>query len=273
MQILGTINDPGTPGKTGDDRFGYDEAAGVAWVLDGATDVTDLRPFPRAESGAAWFAQALSDWLLAHPPGDEDLNTYWAEALKAMRTLANKDSKIPLDTLPLSSSPIASGIWVHIKDQAATFCWLGDCVGLVRHEDGRLEEFGKPDQADSESEDARQLLKLTEEEMWGKLAEDRALQNSPGRWIFGLNPEAADHLNTATIPVEQGCELLLMTDGLYRLINPYHIVDEAGLIEMISDNGLQQAVSELRKFEADAKKIDRVKTRDDACAIYISNIS
>ncbi len=55
LEAVSTVNDPGMPGKTGDDRVGFDAAAGTVWVLDGATDVTDLRPFPACESGAAWI--------------------------------------------------------------------------------------------------------------------------------------------------------------------------------------------------------------------------
>jgi hypothetical protein len=37
IEVLGTVNDPGTPGKSGDDRYGFEAAAGRAWVIDGAT--------------------------------------------------------------------------------------------------------------------------------------------------------------------------------------------------------------------------------------------
>ena len=71
LDIISTVNDPGVPGKTGDDRTGFDAAAGTAWVLDGATDVTDLRPFPACESGAAWIAEVLSDRLMQGPEAGE----------------------------------------------------------------------------------------------------------------------------------------------------------------------------------------------------------
>ena len=37
IEVLGTVNDPGTPGKSGDDRYGFEAAAGRACVIDGAT--------------------------------------------------------------------------------------------------------------------------------------------------------------------------------------------------------------------------------------------
>ena len=49
--VLETLNWPGgglngsEKKVTGDDRFGFDEAAGKAWVLDGATDLGPYRLF------------------------------------------------------------------------------------------------------------------------------------------------------------------------------------------------------------------------------------
>ena len=85
LDIISTVNDPGVPGKTGDDRTGFDAAAGTAWVLDGATDVTDLRPFPACESGAAWIAEVLSDRLMQGPQSGETPEAYFAAVLADVR--------------------------------------------------------------------------------------------------------------------------------------------------------------------------------------------
>ena len=51
ISVKESINWPGagltadTPKVTGDDRFGFDESAGTAWVLDGATDLGPFRLF------------------------------------------------------------------------------------------------------------------------------------------------------------------------------------------------------------------------------------
>ena len=65
ISVLETINWPGADltGKrklTGDDRFGFDETIGTAWVMDGATDLGPFRIFETDESDAAWIAQALT---------------------------------------------------------------------------------------------------------------------------------------------------------------------------------------------------------------------
>ena len=115
LDVVSTVNDPGVPGKTGDDRAGFDAAAGTAWVLDGATDVTDLRPFPACESGAAWIAEALSDRLMQAPQSGETPEAYFASVLADVRQRAEAETRIPLDKLPGEALPIASGIWMWLE--------------------------------------------------------------------------------------------------------------------------------------------------------------
>ncbi len=44
FSVIEQVNLPGGTG-TGDDRVGFDEARQTAWVIDGATDVSDARLF------------------------------------------------------------------------------------------------------------------------------------------------------------------------------------------------------------------------------------
>ena len=131
FEIVDAVNSPGSAGKTGDDRYGYDDGAGTAWVLDGATDATPLQPFPGAESGAAWFADTLSSHLLGHSPtADETAEAYFQRILTRVRTRAEAESDIALASLPAAAWPIASGIWLRRLGHAAELCWLGDCMAL-----------------------------------------------------------------------------------------------------------------------------------------------
>ena len=165
LTILDTVNDPGTPGKTGDDRVGFDASAGTAWVLDGATDVTNLRPFNRAESGAAWVAQALSDRLIIAPHEGETVEAYFEDVLTDVRQRATKETRLPLDSLPGEALPIASGIWMHLEDDTATFAWLGDCMGF--HQRGSVVTvIGSPDKADDETDVARSCWQARLKRRW-----------------------------------------------------------------------------------------------------------
>ena len=67
--------------------------------------------------------------------------------------------------------------------------------------------------------------------------------------------------------------MLLCTDGLYRLVDMYGLLDDDGLIRAALDHGLAPLVRRLRGFEADAAddaRFGRFKTSDDAAAILVA---
>ncbi len=268
VSVLETVNDPGTPGRTGDDRFGFDEAAGTAWALDGATDVTDLKPFPEAESGAAWIAAALSTRLMAPPSPGDTPETHFAKVLTDVRARAEKETRIPLDDLPGEARPIASGMWMHVVDGQAVFAWLGDCMALLRRGAG-VTVIGSPGKADDETVTARRLLAVSPEERLAHLQNDRRRSNG-NRTCFGLDPRAAANLKTLEMAVEAGDMICLMSDGLYRLISPYGTHTPERFMALVEGKGLCGAVDALRAFEsAPARDMNRIKARDDACGVLL----
>ena len=271
FEVLGTVNDPGMPGKTGDDRFGFDAAAGRAWVLDGATDVSPLKPFPHHESGASWFAETLSGWLLDHPPEGVPDADFWRTALGAMRAAAERESDLPLGSLPLEASPIASGMTAFLTTEQLSFQWLGDCVALVDPGAGTPQIVGALDKQDDETVYSQRVLALSEAERWADLQRQRAEQNTDGRWIFGLNPDAARHVETLRLGAAIDMEIILMSDGLFRLIEPYRSHSVAEVFALARRDGLLGLIRALRAQEGDGKETAalRIKPRDDACGVWL----
>ncbi|MEL6257494.1 MAG: protein phosphatase 2C domain-containing protein [Pseudomonadota bacterium] len=273
FEVIETINNPGAPGKTGDDRYGFDASAGAAWVLDGATDVTDLRPFPKAESGAAWIAQTLSELLAASPWPEDEPKDYVSRILKQALARAEKESALPLGSLPGEAWPIAAGMWMRRgEDNRTDFAWLGDCVALIRPTGQRADIIGSLEKAEAETDVAKQLMALSEAERWDALRLARRDAYDAKAAIFGLRPEAADALNTSvrTLPVES--DIVLMTDGLFRLITPYRTHDADSLMALIEQSGVSGAVAALRAMEGDDgdnAALGRIKRSDDACAVWL----
>jgi hypothetical protein len=268
LDVIGTVNDPGVPGKTGDDRAGFDAAAGTAWVLDGGTDVTDLRPFPACESGAAWIAEALSDRLVQGPEAGATPEAYFASVLADVRKRAEAETRIPLDKLPGEALPIAAGIWMWLQGAEAVFVYMGDCVALVRSAAG-VRLIGHAEKAEDETAAARRLMALTPEERMGWLRQSRRLSNEVGR-AFGLGPAVAGNLHVERTVLEPGDEVCLMSDGLYRLISPYATHTLEKLMANLSAKGLLALIRALRDFETMPDgDIPRIKRRDDASAVYL----
>ena len=273
LDCLETVNDPGQPGRTGDDRFGYDLGAGTAWVLDGASDVSDLRPFPQAESGAAWIAEALSARLLTAPAPDQGAGAYFTAVLEDVRAAAARESAIALDALPGEAAPIAAGIWMQLTGPGrARLCWLGDCMAIISGRPGEAELIGTPEKAEDETQAARTLLAMSPEDRLEALRAARRAQNTPGRAIFGLDPDAAQHLERREVRLDTGADILLMSDGFFRLVSPYREMTPTGLIDTVREHGLIGALQRLRALEgadADNARLGRIKTRDDACALWL----
>lgn len=268
IEILDTINSPGSPGKTGDDRSGFDSAAGTAWVLDGATDATALKPFPRAESGAAWVAEAVSEALLDAAPAGHQATDYLARVLATVRARAETESEIALERLPPEAWPIASGIWMRRIGELAEYVWAGDCMALDM---ASGEIIGTLEKAEEESAHNREILKRSEAERWEEVRRQRALAFQAAVPVFGLRPQLAAHFHVQRRPALAGDEMLLFSDGFFRLVEPYGLVDGPGLAELVRREGIGGAISRLRTHEAasDPMTLARIKPADDSCAIWL----
>jgi hypothetical protein len=257
----------------GDDRFGFDEAAGLAWVIDGATDVDPLRLFPHAESDAAWYAETLSGLLAVAPPADEPVRDYFARVLGEMRRRADAEARVAVADAPRSAWPTAAGLWARARDGRLEAASLGDAMMILRQPDGAVSVLGDAGKPAEEQARARRAMALAPAERADWLRATRALHNrEDGYWVFGLEAGAAARLRLDAAACPAGATGLLMTDGFYRLVSPYQRHDPAGLVAAAMERGLGVLLGELRGLETSAAAdaaIGRIKTSDDATAVLI----
>ena len=268
IEVIDTVNDPGTPGKTGDDRLGFDAAAGRAWVIDGATDATDIKPFPGAESGAAWLAETVSARLMSGPGAGEGAKPYFGRVLTDIAGEAARRSKLPLDSLPAEAMPVASAMWMRREADDCEFVWAGDCFAIAGTGDDQAVLIGTQEKADAETREAARMLALSHEERWDILRKQRRWANNPERGLISLNPAAAGHLGTQRVALARGAAVLLMTDGFFRFIEPYGLETPTSLLARVLKEGLGAAMSALRRHEETPHSV-RLKARDDAAAVLV----
>ncbi|MEL6569885.1 MAG: protein phosphatase 2C domain-containing protein [Pseudomonadota bacterium] len=268
IEVIECVNSPGKLGRTGDDRYGFDAQMGTAWVLDGATDATGLMPFPGAESGAAWIAETLSDALLATPPNDTPTPAYFRTILETVRERAEGESEVSLEKLPPEALPIASGIWMRRLGYEIEFAWLGDCMAL---DFSTGDVIGPVADVETETHENREVLKLTEAEIWEQVRLARAARHASGKPIFSLQPADGERVNLARRPARSGAQFALMSDGFYRLIEPYGLYSGRELAREIAGRGLAGLITQLRDHEASSEHADlaRIKRSDDACALWL----
>lgn len=268
LDVLDWINDPGTPGRSGDDRFGHDASAGRAWVIDGATDATDLKPFP-GESGAAWLAETFSSRLMqSAPQSSEDVRAYFSRVLTDVAAEAARASKVPLVSLPGEALPVASSMWLRRLGEACDFVWSGDCFAIAEEGPGRARLIGTEEKADNETREAARMLAMSPEERWALLQAQRRSANDPARGLVTLNPDAARHMSTLRLSLPEGAHVLLMTDGFYRFVEPYRLETPQGLLDRVIRDGLLPTLRALRAHEAKPHS-QRLKARDDAAAVLV----
>lgn len=280
MKLIDSICAPGSAlagglkTGAGDDRFAFDEAAGWAAVIDGATDVGPVRLFPKAESDAAHYAELFAAALVVHPPGAvETPQSYFSRITVAVRDAAARDARVSLADAPASALPTAAAVWIRARDGQVEGASLGDAVAIVRNPDGAIAVFGDAGKSADEQVRARKVMAMTPADRKQWLADARATHNrAGGYWIFGVQPEAAAHVRYQSIPAVPGARILLMTDGFYRLVSPYAVYDDAGLMAAVAARGVGLLFNELRKLEGDPgddARIGRFKTSDDATALLV----
>jgi Protein phosphatase 2C len=280
MKLLDSISFPGSKlgggmkTGTGDDRYAFDEAAGWACVIDGATDVGPVRIFSAAESDAARYAEIFAETIVRHPADAREIPQAWfARLLPRLRAAVEREMKMPLKDAPLSSYPTAAAIWVRARKGRLEAATLGDSIAIVKSPDGAVTVFGEPGKAADEQDRAKTVMAMTPADQRKWLQDVREIHNTPrGYWVFGVQPEAADHIVHQSCDAAAGTKALVMTDGFYRLVSPYGRYTDEGLIDAVLDRGLGALMRELREMEAspaDDAKIGRFKTSDDATALLV----
>jgi Protein phosphatase 2C len=160
---------------------------------------------------------------------------------------------------------------------------LGDCLGAIRHRDGRctvawdrrLDRFDGPVAAQMASDVADgRSLEAAREAAGPQLLANRNEANTEGAyWLFADDPTAAGHLSLISTPLEEVEEVLLCTDGFTRLIDPFGIAGDAEeLIRRAASDGLAALGSELRAAETAPEsftRFPRLDVSDDATAILL----
>lgn len=280
MKLIDSISFPGSKlgggmkTGTGDDRYAFDEAAGWACVIDGATDVGPVRIFKTAESDAARFAEIFAAEIVKGPADPREIPQAWfARLLPRLRAAVEREVKIPLKDAPLASYPTAAATWVRARKGRLEGATLGDSIAIIKTPDGAVSVFGETSKPAEEQGRAKTVMAMTPEDRIKWLRDVRAIHNTPrGYWVFGVQPEAAAHIVYQDVAAPAGTKVLVMTDGFYRLVSPYMRYTDEQLIDAAMSRGLGELMRELRGMESspeDDAKIGRFKTSDDATALLL----
>jgi len=249
-------------------------------VLDGGTSVA-ARDYADASLGdVAWFVRSFAreaEHLL-------DAHDGVAAAVDAAvgRTRAAYLERVKGQAVPDHAWPIAALTWTRIRhhgahDEIELFC-LGDCKTLLRDPDGTVHDLD-PWVNPQEGVLQAALAALRAEgvtdpaerhaRMLPMLRARREQQNAAAApSTLCLRPAGRFKARRATVRAAPGSSLLGMTDGFYRLADPYGLYADGSLAQACLERGLAAMLAELRAAEAAGRSGGMpLKAADDASAV------
>ncbi|GAB3419231.1 hypothetical protein NX774_20455 [Massilia agilis] len=277
---IDTVSSPGH-GDHNEDLIAVFEQEG--WtdivIIDGGSSVAD-RDYVDAQQGdVVWFvrefARALAHTASAGRRQEDSVRL----ALDQVRRVF--DEKTHAVAVPMYAWPIAAMTWVriwHERGHTALQAWcVGDCKTLLRLPGGAvldLDPYVNAQEGIVRDEIAKLASQgITDpatrrERLLPMLRARREFQNSTAAPIsLCLAPGGPFDAREFNLEVEAGSVLLMMTDGFYRLVDPYGLYTDEQLAAACATRGAAALVGELRAFELGGATGMSVKNADDASAV------
>ncbi|AKU21550.1 protein phosphatase 2C domain-containing protein [Massilia sp. NR 4-1] len=250
-------------------------------VIDGATSLAECDYIDTEEGDVAWFARQFAAELhkILSPNATQDALVKQAiDATRAAWLARTEKAEIPRYAHPIAALSW-SRIFHHAESDELHLYSLGDCKTLRRSADGEVRDLDpwiNPQEGVLQREIGAMLAKGVSDPAERRtlltplLRRRREEQNAaPEPSILCLHPQGPFAARKSVLRIEPGTTLLSMTDGFYRLSDPYELYSPAQLVEACTTRGLDAMLSELRAAEAAsaAKGGLMVKAADDAAAV------
>lgn len=269
ITILGQITDPGKPDRANEDGAG---AAGpFAWIIDGATGLTDT-PLLNAPSDAAWLTAVLSEAFRTHADVAADAAALLREgAALAERRFRAERNRAPEERYEI---PTAAVLIARADEDGLEIVDLGDCSIYVA-DAGSITRYGGTERGRAlEKDNADKLMAGGQGRTADVLAHLRAIRNranTPGGYpIIAPDRNSAAPARRNRHRAREG-EALFLTDGFEAAIDDYALYDPSTLMDA-ARRDLSVPLAALRDVEAtdpDMTRFPRFKPSDDATALLV----
>jgi len=258
---------------------GYALLEDQLWVIDGASGLTD-RTFTSGPTDAAWLTSTTLTLLSDLPP--RDLRTTLGQLVADISTKLEELGVTP-ECAP-HELPSASLAAIRVTGMGLEVLTLGDCRLILRGAHDHHIHVTRSTELDSLDRAAVQQLmavkRSTGLDLYASrahildlLRHNRDLMNRPGGYHAFSTDLNTNSINSEVIKVDEGAVGLLVSDGLYRLVDTFHRYEPSELIEAAERTGLKGLLAELRAIETsdpDAQQYPRLKMSDDATGVLFS---
>jgi hypothetical protein len=256
-------------------------------VLDGATSLVEAGGEEEGSGGGAdvvWFVRHFAAEFERALDGGAPRGALLG--LAAQATGRAWEERAHGRVLEAWAWPVASLCWLRVTAGAAGnaghaghLTSLGDCKAVLRQPDGRtrdLDPFDNAQEASLYGEVAvlRDAGVLDPAERFARLLPSlrarRTAQNlNPAPVVLGVRPQGPYATRELAFDLPPGATLLAMTDGFWRLVDPYGLMTPERLADACAREGLHAVLARLRDFERGAGGAVSlaVKRADDASAV------
>jgi uncharacterized protein YoaH (UPF0181 family) len=263
-----------------EDAFGHTGEA--AWVIDGATGLTD-KEYTDYESDGLWYVEYVSELLEKNISNEETLQSILRDIVTSAEQryteVINNDDQILEEEKP--SAAISLLRW---DADTVEYFILGDCSAVIERNSDIMVTLGEgPRKLDKKVvEKMRQLMSEgmsyaeAKDESSDMLRDHRRMKNKEeGYWTLGFDENAMSHALTGTIPTEEFIRGYLFTDGFEPIVETYDVFrDWRAAVNYLGENGMKRAIKILRAIEEadpECKKYPRLKPSDDIAIVEIKN--
>ncbi|WP_421992794.1 protein phosphatase 2C domain-containing protein [Qipengyuania sp.] len=266
-----------------EDRFGY--AAGAAWVLDGATDIS--RAQLEGRTAAWWLVEAYQAELQNRCPFgvSEIARTFLASLSSGVRD--RLEARFPAAPAPvrkaLEQASAALSLVRKTTDGWSVLC-LADCPVLYRNPaNGRVQAIVDPGfvRFEQRSLDALQDARARApdadydrllEMIRPVLEQNRQVMNlEEGYAVGGIRPPHQALVSERDLPAGVTA-FAIMSDGFSRWYDLFRLGTAEDLFVRIEKSDLGEVLTELRQAERRdplGKLFPRFKQHDDATCLYV----
>jgi hypothetical protein len=278
FRLLDRVWDPDAP--TNADWAGITPS--LVTLLDGAAPLVEERVSAHAND-AVWLVRRFDE--LSRKRLDAPARDIVALVEAARSELAREyDELCRVAGFVPADAPFACLAFAHDAGERLELFNLGDCTTLVRGRQGRLQKLG----ASAVRELDRQAIERLQNELAAGV-EPHAARLARIRPVLLANRAHRNRLaGYDVLDVTTSCfgrferlaclrgatrDVLLMSDGFYRLVDTFARYDDVALIDAVERRGLDALLEELRELESadpECTAHPRFKRHDDATALWVA---
>jgi serine/threonine protein phosphatase PrpC len=282
--LRSAITAPGR--KINEDAYGLwpnAQAPQAAWVLDGVTGINDRALLP-GPTDAAWFVAQVQEALpaLLATMAERPIVDVMTRLVDALALRQNAAWILPEGAAGFETPAASFVLFRHLGDRIE-IARLGDCLVLLEKADGSIQLLDDPILSAIEAGIKTRITAIrsqgsTDEaailgQMMPFLRDVRRRRNIAGGYgVLAADRACLDLLQIDRFPVEELRNILLVSDGYYRLVDVYGAMSNADLLRRTAESSAEAMLAELRAIEAaDPKgaRHPRLKMADDATAVLL----